>query len=136
VQLDHVAERIVHEDLLRLGTDHPAAHPVRHAHPVQLRLRLLDVGHRESHVRARGVLVRALGELGLTLYAHEMDLGIAAHVHPVAVDGGDRRAPLVGVETEHVVIEAVGFLHVGRRGPDADAVVVELEHFDGHGCLP
>src|SRR5690242_7114567 len=41
VQFDHVAERIVHEDLLRLGTDHAAAHPVRDAHPIQLGLRIL-----------------------------------------------------------------------------------------------
>src|SRR5512137_2524527 len=31
VQLDHVAEGVVHEDLLRLGAHHPAGHPVLHA---------------------------------------------------------------------------------------------------------
>src|SRR5690349_17498518 len=55
MQLDHVAERVVQEDLLRLGADHAAGHPVLHAHPLQLRLRLLDVGHRERHVRTRGI---------------------------------------------------------------------------------
>src|SRR6266853_5254851 len=64
VQLDHVAGRVVHEDLLRLGAHHAPGHPVLHAHAVQLGLGLLDVGHREGHVRPGGILVRPLGELG------------------------------------------------------------------------
>jgi len=64
-----------------------------------------------------------------------MDLRGAAHVHPEAVDGRNGRPALVGVEAEHVMVEAVGLLHIRGRGPDPDAVVVELKHFDGHGCL-
>src|SRR6266478_165957 len=135
VQLDHVAERVVHEDLLRLGAHHAPGHPVLHAHAVQLGLGLLDVGHREGHVRPRRILVRPLGELGLAINSHKMDLSSSAHVYPVAVDGWNNRTALIGCEAEHVVVEAVGLLHLGGRGTDADAVMVELKHFDGHGCL-
>src|SRR6266404_7080757 len=135
VQLDHVAERVVHEDLLRLRPHHAPGHPVLHAHAVQLGLGLLDVGHREGHVRTGGILVRPLGELGLAINSHKMDLSSSAYVHPVAVDGWNNRTALIGCEAEHVVVEAVGLLHLGGRGTDADAVMVELKHFDGHGCL-
>src|ERR1700730_11100050 len=135
MQLDHVAERVVHEDLLRLRAHHTPGPPVLHAHAVQLGLGLLDVGHREGHVRPRRILVRPLGELGLPVDPHEVDLGGAAHVHPEAVDGRDHRPALIGCEAEHVVVEAVGLLHLRGRRTDADAVMVELKHFDGHGCL-
>ena len=51
VQLDHVPERIVEEDLLGLGPDHALGYPVLDAEPVQLPAGLLDVGDGERHVR-------------------------------------------------------------------------------------
>src|SRR6266404_9882208 len=135
VQLDHVAERVVHENLLRLRAHHAPGHPVLHAHAVQLGLGLLDVGHREGHVRPGRILVRPLRELGLAINSHKMDLSSSSHVHPVAVDGWNNRTALIGCEAEHVVVEAVGLLHLRGRRTDADAVMVELKHFDGHGCL-
>ena len=136
MQLDHVTEGVVHEDLLGLGSDHPARDPEARAEPLQLLLRLLDVRHGEGHVRVRGILARALRELRLAVHAHEMDLRGASHVHPVAVDGRDVRPARIGIEPEHVVIEGERLLDVGLRRTDADAVVVELKHFDGHGDLP
>src|SRR3982751_5903193 len=45
VQLDHVAARIVHEDLRGVGADEAFDHPVLHALAVELGPRLGDVGH-------------------------------------------------------------------------------------------
>ena len=59
MELDHVAERVEHEDLLRLRTHRAERYPVLDSHALQLRPRLLDVGHREGDVRTRGVRVKS-----------------------------------------------------------------------------
>src|SRR5512143_1428460 len=82
VQLDHVAEGVLQEELLGLGADDALRQPVVHAETVQLPPRLLDVGDGERDVGPRGVPVGPLGELRLPVHAHQMDLGGAANVHP------------------------------------------------------
>ena len=77
-----------------------------------------------------GILVGTLGVPRLALAAHDVDLRIVPAVHPVAGNAGDVRPAAVGREAENILIEAQAFL--GLVGVHADAVMVELEHFDGH----
>src|SRR5262249_47408195 len=135
VELDHVVERILHEDLLRLRAHHTLRDPVLHAEAIQLLAGLVDVGDGQRYVRQRRILARALGELRLTVDAHEMDLRRASDVHPVPIDGRDVRTPGIVVEAEHVAVERACFRDLLLRGADADPVMMQLEHFNGHGTL-
>src|SRR5213593_3635535 len=125
VQLDHVAEGVLHEDLLRLRPDDALGEPVLHAEAVEFPPRLLDVGDGQGDVRPRRILVGPLGEPRLPVHAHQMDLRGATHVHPVPVDGRDVREPRIGIEPEHVVVEREGLRQLRLGRTDADAVVME-----------
>src|SRR5881409_445623 len=74
VQLDHVAEGVLHEDLLRLRPDDALGEPVLHAEAVEFPPRLLDVGDGQGDVRPRRVLDGPLGELRLPVHGHQVDL--------------------------------------------------------------
>src|SRR2546425_5124673 len=109
--------------------------PVGGAEPIELLSGLLDVGNGERDVRQRGILPGTLCELRLAVDAHEVDLRPAADVHPVARDRRDGRAPRIVREAEHVRVELHRLVGILLRRADADAVMVELEHLDGHGIL-
>jgi hypothetical protein len=64
-----------------------------------------------------------------------MDLRRAADVHPVTVDRRDVRAAGVVLEAEHVSVELARLGDLVRRGADANAVMMKLEHLNGHGTL-
>src|SRR5258707_7237324 len=81
VQLDQVAVRVVHEELLEVGTHDRDDAPVLDAHPVQLALGLPDVGHGERYVERRRVLAGSLGVARLPFAAHDVDLRVVAAVH-------------------------------------------------------
>src|SRR2546430_5243188 len=67
VQLDQVAVRVVHEDLLETRTDDRHDAPILDAHAVELALGLLDVRNRQRDVERRRVLLRPLGVARLPL---------------------------------------------------------------------
>jgi hypothetical protein len=75
MQLDHVAEHVVHEDFLRLRPYTPRVTRCSTPMALQLRLDLMDVGHRGGPHGPRRILVRALDGLGLPIHAHAVDLG-------------------------------------------------------------
>src|SRR6202795_5001470 len=84
VQLDQVAVRVVHEQLLELGADDGHDAPVLDAHAVELALGLLDVGNSQRHVERRRVLLRPFGVARRAFAAHDVDLRVVAAVHPAA----------------------------------------------------
>ncbi len=75
------------------------------------------------------------GELRLAVHAHEMDLCRAADVHPVAGDGRDVRPPLIWRQAEDLAVEGQRLVSLGLGRPHADAMVMQLEHLDGHVAL-
>lgn len=136
MELDEVAEGVAEEDLHGLRAHHALGHEVVHAEPVELPPCLLDIWNGEGDVRERRIASGSLGELGLPVHPHEVDLGRAAHVHPVPADGRDARPPGISVEPEDVRVEPVRALQILRFRADADTMVMQLEHLQRHRALP
>src|SRR6185295_11943377 len=65
----------------------------------------------------------------------QVDLGDAAHVHPVPVDARNVRPARIVIEAEHVAVELARLGDLFGRGPDANTVVMQLQHFHRHESL-
>jgi hypothetical protein len=135
VQLDHVARGIVQEDLLGFGTDDAPGHPVLDAEAVQLLPGVLNVGDGEGDVRPRRIFVGGLRELRHAVHAHQMDLRGAADIHPVTADAGNVWSAGVGGQTEDITVERARAFELALGRADANPVVVQGEHLDGHSGL-
>src|SRR5260370_32599827 len=133
VQLDHVAARIVHEDLRGVGAGEALDHPVLHAHAVELLARCHDVPDREGDVRPCRIFARPLGDHRRLLAADQVDLAHLADIDPGSRDAGNSRALLVAMQAQHVLVEALGGGELLRAGIDAHAGMVDFKDFNGHG---
>jgi hypothetical protein len=129
VQLDHVAARIIQEDLLEFRRN-SLARPVRHAQPIELCLCFNDTGDSHCNVRCCRILSRPPRDQGREGASNEMDLPDLAHIHPVSGNSLDVRPALIGSEAQHIGIKVEdGF----RRLPiDPYCVVVNFEDLDRH----
>ena len=73
MQLDHVAARIIHEDLRGIRARQTLDHPILYAHAIELSPGLDDAGHSIGDVRPRRILARSLRHRRRLLAADQMD---------------------------------------------------------------
>jgi hypothetical protein len=129
VQLDHVAARIIHEDLLEFRRN-SLARPVGHAQPIELCLCFDDTGDSHCNVRCCRILSRPPRDQGREGASNEMDLPDLAHIHPVSGNSLDVRPALIGSQPQDIGIKVEdGFR---RLSIDPYCVVVNFEDLDCH----
>ena len=119
------------------GPHHTLGRPVVDAEAFQLLLRLLDVGHRQGHVRQRGSWPGPLANFD---WPATRPSGGSGAMPPTSIQYPSMRRNVrtagIVIETEHVAVELAGLGDLFRRGPDADTVVMQLQHFHGHEKPP
>lgn len=113
MHLDHVAARVVDEDLLSLGPIDAGHRPVCSAELVELGLGRLDIGNRKRHMWNGGILARPFGQWGGLRTSDEMDLPIGAGIDPEPRHPWDCGTTRICIEAEHSLVEILYGIKLG-----------------------
>src|SRR2546426_104976 len=135
MQLDDIAKGILDKDLVRIVAHQALDAPVPEAAPFQFLTRLLDVFHRQRHVRQGRVFFFAARHRRHASRAHQVDLRrllALADIHPEAGNSGDVGPARIGLQAQDLGVELTSLLNFLWGGTNTDAMVMQLNDFDRH----
>ena len=102
-------------------------------------LGLLDVLDSKRDMRQRWILFDAESDRGHSFGSDQMDgrrAALVADEHPETRNARDIGAARVRLQAKDAGVKAAGVLQFRRGLPDANAVMMQFDHFNGHRPLP